>query len=126
MVLAGRFWPGPLTLVVPLREKLPSEVTDGTPFVGLRVPKNEIALKLIAKCGERIVGTSANVSGHPSARTADQVLTDLGGRIDLILDGGSTPLGRESTVAKVIGSAVEVIREGVIPRDEILKALRSG
>jgi L-threonylcarbamoyladenylate synthase len=122
--LAGRFWPGPLTLVVPVRSELPVPVTNGSPFVGLRIPKHETALNLIEKCGGRIIGTSANISGHPSPSTANEVLSQLGDRIDLILDGGPTPLGKESTVAKIVGNAVEVVREGAVSRDEILKALK--
>src|SRR5207247_9762956 len=102
LALAGRFWPGPLTLIVPLREKLPAAVTDDSQFVGLRIPKHETALNLLERCGGQIIGTSANVSGHPSPRTADEVVQELGGRIDLILDGGPSPLGKESTVAKVL------------------------
>jgi L-threonylcarbamoyladenylate synthase len=123
--LVGRFWPGPLTLIVPLRTKLPAAVTDDSPFVGLRIPKHETALFLIEKCEGRIIGTSANISGRPSPRTADEVLNQLGGHLDLILDGGPTTLGKESTVAKVLGAGVEVLREGAISRDEILKALKS-
>jgi L-threonylcarbamoyladenylate synthase len=126
LTLVGRFWPGPLTLIVPVRDKLPPAVTDGSSFVGLRIPKHETALNLIEKCGGQIIGTSANVSGGPSPRTADEVLNQLGGRLDLILDGGPTPLGKESTVAKVLGSAVDVLREGAIPRDEILKTVKTG
>ena len=123
-ILAGRFWPGPLTLVVPVREKLPEAVTDGTQFVGLRMPKHETALKLIGKCGGRLVGTSANISGHPSTRTAQKVLAELGTRIDLVIDGGPSPLGKESTVVKTTGKSVSVIRAGAISEDEILMALR--
>jgi L-threonylcarbamoyladenylate synthase len=123
--LAGRFWPGPLTLIVPLREKLPIAVTDGSLFVGLRIPKHETALNLIDKCGGRIIGTSANISGHPSPRTADDVVHEIGGRIDLILDGGPSPLGKESTVAKVLGGQVDVLREGAVSREEIHKVLRA-
>jgi len=126
LALVGRFWPGPLTLIVPLREKLPDAVTDGSSFVGLRIPKHETALNLIEKCGGQIIGTSANISGKLSPRTADAVLNQLGGRVALVLDGGPTPLGRESTVAKVLGRAVEVVREGAISRDEILKAVKNG
>src|SRR6266702_5318816 len=71
LALAGRFWPGPLTLIVPLREKLPALVTDSSPFIGLRLPKHATALDLIEKCGGCIIGTSANLSGHASPRTAD-------------------------------------------------------
>ncbi len=126
LALVGRFWPGPLTLIVPLREKLPALVTDASPFIGLRLPKHATALDLIEKCGGCIIGTSANLSGHASPRTADDVLNEIGGRIDLILDGGPTPLGRESTVAKVLGGSADVLREGAVSRDEILKALRTG
>ena len=124
LALAGRFWPGPLTLIVPLRARLPAAVTDDSQFVGLRIPKHETALNLLEKCGRHVIGTSANVSGHPSPRTADEVVHELGGQIDLILDGGPSPLGKESTVAKVLGAQVDVLREGAIAREEILKVVR--
>jgi L-threonylcarbamoyladenylate synthase len=123
--LAGKFWPGPLTLIVPLRANLPGPVTDNSPFVGLRIPMHKTALYLAEKCEGWIIGTSANISGRPSPRTADEVLNQLGERLDLILDGGPTTLGKESTVAKVLGGEVEVLREGAITRDEILKALKT-
>jgi L-threonylcarbamoyladenylate synthase len=126
LTLVGKYWPGPLTLVVPVRDELPPAVTDGSPFVGLRIPKHETALNLIEKCGGQIIGTSANVSGGPSPRTADEVLNQLGERLDLILDGGPTPLGKESTVVRVLEGAVDVLREGAIPRDEILKTVKTG
>jgi L-threonylcarbamoyladenylate synthase len=126
LVLAGQFWPGPLTIVVPLRESLPKPVTDDSPWVGLRIPRNETALRLLEKCGGQLIGTSANVSGRVSPRTADQVLSELGGRIDLIIDGGATPVGTESTVTKIIGTMVDVVREGAVSREEILKALKAG
>lgn len=125
-ILAGKFWPGPLTLIVPLRGELPEVVTDSTQFVGLRMPKHEIALKLITACGGRLIGTSANISGRTSPRTAQEVMNNLGTRIDLVLDGGPTPLGRESTVARTIGKRVDIIRAGAISQDEILMALRLG
>ena len=124
-ILAGKFWPGPLTLVVPVRVKLPDPITDSSQFVGLRIPKHEIALKLIGKCKGNIVGTSANVSGQSSSRTAEDVVVSLGGQIELVLDGGPSPLGKESTVAKILGLSFEVLREGAISREEILKALKS-
>jgi L-threonylcarbamoyladenylate synthase len=126
LTLAGKFWPGPLTLVVPSREKLPTLVSEGSPFVGLRIPKHEIALELIGLCDGRIIGTSANISGHPPANTANEVMMELGELVDAILDGGPSPAGSESTVAKVLGSGVEILREGAIPRNDILKALRTG
>jgi L-threonylcarbamoyladenylate synthase len=126
LTLAGKFWPGPLTLVVPSHEKLPTLVTEGSPFVGLRIPKHEIALGLIGFCEGRIVGTSANISGRSPVQSANEVIMELGELVDAILDGGPAPTGKESTVAKVLGSGVEVLREGAIPRNDILKALRTG
>lgn len=126
MKLAGRFWPGPLTLVVPSKEQMPSLVTDGTSSVGIRIPKHETALSLLNSCGGRLIGTSANISGHPSHLIANEVLSELGDHVDLVLEGGPAPSGKESTVAKVIGSGVEVLREGAISRDDIFRALRTG
>jgi len=121
--LASKFWPGPLTLVVPTRSSLPAKVTDNSQLVGLRIPNHETTRRLIQESGGAIVGTSANISGHRSLSTAQEVLTELGGRIDLVLDGGPTQLGRESTVVKVIGDEITVLREGAISREDILKAL---
>lgn len=124
--LAGKFWPGPLTLVVPVQDQMPEPVTDGTSFIGLRMPKHETALFLIGECRGRVVGTSANISGHRSHRTAQEVFDELGSQIDLVLDGGLTPLGKESTVVKTLGKQVSVLREGAISQDEILMALKRG
>lgn len=125
-ILAGRFWPGPLTLILSVREKFPDAVTDASQFIGLRMPKHGTALELITKCGGRLIGTSANISGHLSPRTAQEVLNELGNSIDLVIDGGPTPLGKESTVVKTIGKQVNIVRAGAISQDEILIALRMG
>jgi L-threonylcarbamoyladenylate synthase len=121
--LASRFWPGPLTLVVRTRSNLPTKVTGDSRLVGLRIPNHETARTLIQESGGAIVGTSANISGHRSLSTAEEVLRELRGRIELVLDGGATPIGRESTVVKVIGGEITVLREAAISRDDILKAL---
>jgi len=121
--LANKFWPGPLTLVVRMRSNLPAKLTGGSQLVGLRIPNHEAARTLIQESGGAIVGTSANISGHRSLTTAQDVLRELEGRIDLVLDGGPTPLARESTVVKVIGDDIKVVREVAISRDDILKAL---
>jgi L-threonylcarbamoyladenylate synthase len=122
-VLTDKFWPGPLTLVVGIRKKLPPKVTDDSQLVGLRIPNHEIARRLIQECGGAIIGTSANISGHPSLRTGDEVFRELEGRIDLVIDGGPAPLGRESTVVRISGDRVTVIREAAVSRHDILKAL---
>ena len=121
--LAERFWPGPLTLVVPPRTKFPSRVTLDTLVVGLRIPNHETARRLIRECGGALIGTSANISGRPSLRTAEEVVRELDRRVDLVLDGGAAPLGRESTVVRVLGKESTVLRDGAISRDDILKTL---
>jgi len=122
-VLTDKFWPGPLTLVVSIRRNLPSKVTGDSQLVGLRIPNHKIARELIQECGGAIIGTSANISGHPSLRTGDEVFRELEGRIDLVIDGGPAPLGRESTVVRISGDQVTIIREAAISQHDILKAL---
>lgn len=124
--LANKFWPGPLTLVVMTRRKLPQIVTDHSSLVGLRIPKHEMARRFIHESDGTIIGTSANISGHPSSRTAEEVLLQLEDRIDLVLDGGPAPLGRESTVVRVVGDEITLLREAAISRDDILKVLHGG
>ena len=120
--LTGRFWPGPLTLVVRARTTFPSKVTRDA-LVGLRIPNHEFARRLIKECRGALIGTSANISGRPSLGTAEEVVSELGDRVDLVVDGGPASLGRESTVVRVLGEEFTVLREGAISRDELLKTL---
>ncbi len=121
--LANRFWPGPLTLVVRTRSDFPVKVTGDSLLVGLRIPNHETARRLIQESGGALIGTSANISGHPPLRTAEDVVRELEGRVDIVIDGGPSPLGRESTVVRILGDEITVLREGAISRDDILKAL---
>jgi len=113
--LANLHWPGPLTIVAPLKKgsKLSHLLDQGSGHLGVRVPRSELCLALARKVGGAITGTSANLSGEPSCRTAAQVVESLGGRIELVIDGG-TLRGRESTVVKATGETVEVLREGSV------------
>jgi len=122
-MLGNRFWPGPLTLVVRPRSNFPARITGDSLLVGLRIPNHETARRLIKECDGALIGTSANVSGRPSLRTAEEVLRELEGRVDLVVDGGTASLGRESTVVRVLEDEITVLREGAISRDDILKAL---
>jgi len=121
--LANRFWPGPLTLVVRPRSNFPARITGDSLLVGLRIPNYETTSRLITECGGALIGTSANISGRPSLRTAEEVLRELEGRVDLVVDGGPTSLGRESTVVRVLEDEITVLRDGAISRDDILKTL---
>jgi L-threonylcarbamoyladenylate synthase len=116
--LAARFWPGPLTLVVPKHPEL-SEAVSATATVGVRMPDHPVARALLRLAGPMAV-TSANISGKPSPSTAQEVFSQLGGRIALIIDGGKTPGGIPSTVVDCVGAEPQVIRAGPIPESEIL------
>ena len=123
VALAGRFWPGGLTLVLAALETVPELVTAGSGTVAVRQPRHPTPLALIEGLGSPITGTSANLSGHPPARTADEVRGQMGGRVDLVLEGGPPPGGRESTVVDLTGKAPLVLREGAIPKEEIEECL---
>jgi L-threonylcarbamoyladenylate synthase len=93
-----KFWPGPLTFLLPKSDKVPESVTCGQPTVAVRMPSHPVARELIRLSGVPIAAPSANLSGRPSPTSAEHVLTDLGGRIPCIIDGGSCAVGLESTV----------------------------
>lgn len=124
--LAARFWPGPLTLVVPARQGLPLEVLGrddrGRASVGVRVPAHFLAIEVIERAGGSIAATSANRSGEPAACSAAEVAATIGPDIDLVLDGGLSPGGTASTVVAVTGDDIEVLRSGPIPVDDIARA----
>ena len=119
--LAERFWPGPLTLVVPRQASLPESLSS-LPTVGVRMPDHPAALALLHKTGPLAV-TSANLSGQPSACTAQEVLDQLGGQIPLILDGGRTPGGVSSTVVDCSGPELVILRQGPVSMAELQSAL---
>ena len=120
--LAARFWPGPLTVIVPKRENLPLAVS-ATSTVGVRVPDHETARALLRAAGPMAV-TSANISGAQSPITAEEVYEQLGGRIPLIIDGGRTPGGTPSTLVDCTTPELLVLREGPIALEELLSALK--
>jgi len=117
--LAARHWPGPLTLVLPKAAKVPDEVTAGLPTVGIRMPAHPVALALIAAAGVPIAAPSANRFTELSPTSAEHVRTSLGDRVDLILDGGSTPVGIESTVVSLAVDPPVLFRPGMVTREEI-------
>ena len=121
--LAERFWPGALTLIAELIDnRISSKVTAGTNTIGVRVPNNQCALQLIDRCGGVLVGTSANRSGYSPAKSTAEVLESLDG-FDILLDGGKTTLGIESTVLDVRTENIALIREGYITRESIERVL---
>lgn len=119
-VLMDRFWPGPLTIVFPASPRVPAALTAGTGTVGVRLPAQPLLVKLLRMTGP-LTGTSANRSGQPPAQTAQEVEQSLGADVDLILDGGSAPVTRPSTVVEA-RETVRVLREGPVER-AVLKAV---
>ena len=122
--LAERFWPGPLTLVLPKAAGCPVAelATAGLDSIAVRVPNHAVAQKILGGFGKPVVAPSANRSGHVSPTTAAHVLADLRGRIDLIVDGGSTPVGVESTIVACLDEPA-LLRPGGVPREAIERAL---
>jgi len=115
--LSVRFWPGPLTLVIPKHPNLP-DVVSAMPTVGVRVPDHPIARTLLTAAGPMAV-TSANISGQDSPKTAEEVSRQLNGRISLILDEGETPGGVPSTVVNCLGAEPVILREGPVTLKDI-------
>ncbi len=117
--LISRFWPGALTLIFRRSDRIPAAVTAGGDTVAVRVPGHPVPRALVRGLGMPIIGTSANSHGMPAPTTAQLAVFDLGDRVDLVLDGGRVPLGRESTVVDVTGDVPRVVREGAIPAREL-------
>lgn len=114
-----KFWPGPVTLVLKKSKIVPKITTGGLSTVAVRMPRNNVALALIRKSGLPIAAPSANISGRPSPTTATHVKDDLDGKIKLILDGGSTKIGIESTVIDMTQSIPMILRPGGISKESI-------
>lgn len=121
--LAARFFPGPLTCLIPKKPALPESVSS-TSTVGVRVPDHEIARAILRAAGPMAV-TSANISGQPSPSTAVEVFAQLNGRIPLIIDGDKTPGGVPSTVVDCSSSEIKILREGPISENEIISFLQN-
>ena len=122
-ILALRFWPGPLTLVLPRSRSVPDEVTAGLDTVAVRVPAHPVARALLAAAGIPIAAPSANLFSRPSPTQAAHVLQDLDGRIDLVIDGGSTTVGVESTVLDLSGAVPTILRPGGVTLEMLLEVL---
>lgn len=113
------FWPGPLTMIMPKTELIPKTTSGGLDTVGIRMPSNETARRLIRECGFPIAAPSANLSGSPSPTKASHVFNDMDGRIPCIIDDGSCAVGVESTVIAFEGDRIRLLRPGFISREEM-------
>lgn len=117
--LAEKFCPGPLTMVLQKRERIPDITSAGLDTVGIRIPYHPAARKLIRLSGKAIAAPSANLSGSPSPTTAAHVMKDMEGRIPAVIDGGSCPVGVESTVISFENGAIRILRPGFVSAEEL-------
>lgn len=122
-LLAKKFWPGPLTIVLPKKENVPKITTGYLETVAIRMPCHEIALELIKESNLPIAAPSANISGKPSATCAEHVIEDFYGKIECIIDGGPTSIGVESTIIDITTEPPILLRPGGISKEEIEKVI---
>lgn len=123
VTLAEYFWPGPLTMVFNATDSVPRETTGGLSTVAVRMPSNKIALAFIRAAGGFVAAPSANTSGRPSPTKAAHVKEDLGDKIDLILEGGASVLGLESTIVDMTGDVPVILRPGFITKNDLERTL---
>jgi L-threonylcarbamoyladenylate synthase len=122
-LLAEKFWPGPLTIVLPKRENIPDIVTSGLPTVALRIPRHELTLQLLKTLNFPLAAPSANLFGHTSPTSVAHVLDQLDGKVSYVLDGGETQIGLESTIVKFSSFGTEVLRLGGLTLEELEETL---
>lgn len=122
-VLAEKFWPGPLTMILERSRAVPNIVAAGGHTVGVRCPDHPDTLALLRLCGVPLAAPSANLSGEESAKTAEAVRAVFDGRIDCIIDGGPCRVGTESTVLDMTVTPPRILRQGGLPRAELERAL---
>lgn len=118
-MLARKFWPGPLTMVLKRQPTVPDETTAGLDTVAVRCPNHLVTLAIIREAGIAIAAPSANISGRPSCTTAQDVLEDVGGRVDMVIDGGPCAVGVESTVLDLTCEPPRLLRPGGLPMEDI-------
>lgn len=123
--LATKFWPGPLTMVFKKKKTLPDGVTFGLDSVGLRVPNNQVALKLIELSDNLLIGSSANLTGEKPPRSVQDISIKLKQKVDLILDGGPTNKGIPSTVIDLTSGEPKILRKGPVNLQQILNTINS-
>lgn len=121
--LAEKYWPGPLTIILPKSEIIPDEICGGLDTVAVRMPSNETARAIIDACSFPLAAPSANTSGKPSPTTAQHVMADLDGKIDAIVDGGSSSVGIESTVISLASDVPRLLRPGGITPEMLREVL---
>ena len=118
--LTGKYWPGPLTLIVSKAERVPDLLTAGASTVAVRVPDHPIPRALARMFGGPITGTSANRSGEDDLKSVEQLKTQLGPKVDYVVAAGPAPVGTASTIIDITGDIPKLIRQGVVPFEDII------
>ena len=121
--LIKKFMPGPVTIILRKKELIPNILTNGSEFVGIRIPDDEIAIKLIEYSGVPIATTSANISGKEANTNLKDIMIELKDKVDYYIDGGISKIGRASTVIKVEDNKIKILREGSITKEQLINAL---
>jgi L-threonylcarbamoyladenylate synthase len=124
--LIARFWPGPLTLVLPARKDIPRALINSAGGIGVRISSHPIALELVIALGRPLTATSANPSGKPGARTIAQARDYFSGKVEIFVDGGALTSPNASTVAEVINDKLRIIRAGRIANDKLEQTVGKG
>ena len=124
-LIAGKHWPGPLTLIGVARPELPTELTAGTNSIGVRLPDDEGVRALVRVCGGSLTATSANISAQPPARTANEVENYFAKSVDLIINAGEVSATEPSTVLDLTGDEPRVVREGAVSREELAEIIKT-
>jgi len=117
--LMETFFPGPFTLILKKKDIVPDIVTAGNNTVGIRMPSNEIARKLVEYAGVPIASPSANISGEPSGTNTNEIVKDFEGKVDCLIDGGESEIGIASTIVQVIDNIPHILRQGIITKEQI-------
>ena len=123
--LVKAFMPGPFTLILKKSKVISDVASCNMDTIGVRMPSNKIINEVISKCGFPIAAPSANISGRPSGTNVDDIIDEFDGRVSIIVDGGDSDIGIESTVVKVIDNIPVILRPGFITEDDIKKVVRS-
>lgn len=121
--VSRKHWPGALTIVMEAQREVPKELTAGGGTIGLRLPDDERVRALVRACGGALTATSANPSGEPPARSADEVMRAFPTGLDLIVDGGTTNSDKPSTVVELSGTNIRLLREGAVGREDLSPTL---
>jgi L-threonylcarbamoyladenylate synthase len=121
--LAKRFWPGALSIILPAEQIVPPILAPER-TLAVRSPKHMICQQLLTMSSGMLVGTSANLSGSPAATSAEQIVKQVIERVDLVIDGGRSPIGMSSTVVDLTKTRLEILRDGPVSKREIMRALR--